>query len=221
MRPEFLIAHFSFGSVLMPLALAIPQRGKMPLKLKLVVLILILSLISDLLSLILIQSSLHTNIVGNIYLIIQFTLLAFVFRMQLPYQRVINITMLVSTLFCVLNFIFFQGPWVFNSVSSVVTSLILMAFCIVYLYRLLNDLPATHVHKLPMLWITFAVLMYYGGNFFLFLGKNYLTIGETGSHKLMWVLHNLLNITKNILFAVALWQSYLKMKSSTLSSSAP
>ena len=223
MQPELMIAYCSSGSVFIPLVIALAHWKNLWSDLKPICLVLILSLASDLLSLLLIKYSQGSNtyLIVNIYLIIQFSLLVLVFRKQLPYPTITNIILLLFITFCMVNITVFQGPWEFNSVSNVIASLILIAFCIFYLYRLLSELPIVHIQHLPMLWISFGVLVYYGGNFFLFLVNNYLTHDESGPHKLMWILHNLLNITKNILFAVALWQSYRKVKSSTLSSSAP
>jgi hypothetical protein len=221
MKPELIVAHFSSGSVLIPLMLIVANWKRLTPDLKPLFWILLISLFSDALALILMQYSIHTHFIGNIYLISQFSLLVLIFRKQFHNQRVVDVILVLFVFFYVVNISFFQGPKVFNSVSNVVACLILIAFCLFYFYRLLNDLPIVHIQQLPMLWIAFAVLTYYGGNFFLFLVKNYLTYGEAGSHKVMWILHNLLNIIKNILFAVALWQSYRKVKSFTLSSSAP
>jgi len=221
MRPEFLIAYFSFGSVIVPLSIAIAHWKKMPEELKPLGLLLLLSLASDLLSIIFIQYSFNTYLIGNIYMITQFFLLIWLFRIQLSTKRTTTIILLFSGLFCIVNITIFQGPWVFNSVSNVMASLILIGFCLYHFYRLLSDLPIVHIHHLPMLWISFAILTYYGGNFFLFLVKNYLLYGEAGAHKLMWILHNLLNVIKNFLFAIGLWQSYRKLRSSTLLSSVP
>jgi hypothetical protein len=225
MRPEFLIAYSSLGSVFFPLTIALVKWKRIWDDFRPLCLILLLSLTTDLISLLFIRYSTNTQpntyLIGNIYLIAQFSLLVWVFKKELPRPRVSDTILLLFILFCLVNISVFQGPWVFNSVSNVVASLILIGFCLFYFYRLLNDLPIVHIEHLPMLWISLAVLIYYGGNFFLFLANNYLTYDESGSHKLMWILHNLLNITKNILFAIALWQSYRKVKSSTLSSSAP
>lgn len=224
MQLEFLvIAYSSFGSVFVPLTIALMQLKKMSGELKPLCLILILSFVSDLLSILLAKYSPNANtyLIINIYLIAQFSLLVWIFRKQLQNPHVADFILLLFILFCVVNILLFQGPWVFNSVSNVVAGLILIGFCIFYLYQLLNDLPIVHILHLPMLWITFGVLTYYAGNFFLFLVKNYLIYNINDSHRLMWILHNLLNITKNILFAVALWQNYRKVRSSTLSSSAP
>jgi hypothetical protein len=223
MPPEFAIAYGSSGSVLIPMVIALMQWKRMWYDLKPLCLLLIISLASDLLSFTLIKYSAQVNtyLIVNIYLIAQFSLLLLVFRRELTNPRIADVVLLLFVLFCMINISVFQGPWVFNSVSNVVACLLLIGFSLFYLYRLLNDLPIVHIQNLPMLWISFAVLTYYGGNFFLFLVNNYLTHDASGPHKLMWILHNLLNITKNILFAVALWQSYRRVKSSTLSSSAP
>src|SRR5688572_14322987 len=221
MRPEFLIAYSSIGSVFIPLTIAAAHWKKMWNEWKPICLILIIALAADLLSLVFVQFKVNTYLIVNIFLIAQFSLLIINFRKQLRNPRVANIILVLFILFSIINISFFQGPLVFNSVSNVVACLILIAFCLFYFYKLLNDLPIVHIQHLPMLWISFGVLTYYGGNFFLFLVKNYLTYGDTGHHKVMWILHNLLNITKNILFAIALWQSYRKVKSYTLSSSGP
>ncbi len=221
MQFEFYIAYFSFGSIVIPLFIAMLQWKRMTDELKILRTLLIISLLSDLLSLVLITYSLNTYWIGNIFMIAQLALLIILFRSQLQYHNVINSILLTSILFCLLNVGFIQGPFVFNSLSNVIACLILISFCLYYFYHLLNDLPTIHIQHLPMLWISFGVLTYYGGNFFLFLVKNYLTYGETGSHKTMWILHNLLNIVKNILFAIGLWKGYRKVRSSTLSSLAP
>jgi hypothetical protein len=223
MRPEFIVSWISMGSVLIPLSFVIVFRSRITQDIKLLLYILFTSLLCDLLSFILSRNSINTHWIGNIYLVAQFVLLSWMFRelFSLQGRRVVNIILVLFFLFYIINLFYGQGPKVFNSFSNVVASLILISFCFHYFYRLLHDLPIIHIHRLPMLWVCFAVMTYYAGNFFLFLVKNYLLYGDTGAHKLMWILHNLLNISKNVLFAIALWQSYRKVKLYTLSSSAP
>src|SRR5690242_17878611 len=173
MRPELFVAYSSSASVLIPFGIAFLKWRNMWCELKPLCLILILSLISDMLSIYLVKSSPNANtyLVVNFFMIGQFSLLVLIFRKQFRNSRIVDFILAVSLLFFVVNISFFQGPWVFNSVSNVVACLILIAFCLFYLYRLLNDLPIVHIQQLPMLWIAFAVLTYYGGNFFLFLVK--------------------------------------------------
>lgn len=220
MRFEYLVSYMSMGSAIIPVSIAVMER-KITKEFAPLVMALTISLICDTLAYFLASHSNNTHWVGNIYLILQFSLLVWMFRNHSRNKKMNDIILISFIFFFLINLTFFQGPWIFNSLSNVIASLILISFCLYYFYRLLNDLPTIHIQHLPMLWISFGVLTYYGGNFFLFLVKNYLTYGEAGSHKTMWILHNLLNILKNILFAIGLWKGYRKVRSSTLSSSVP
>lgn len=220
MKPEFVIAYSSIASVLLPLGFVFLQRRELSTELKLLSWILGIALICDMAAFFLVEFSINTHWIGNIYLVAQFSLLAAIFRKNLQGKTFLDITFLLFVVFFFINITLFQGPLLFNSVSNVIASLIIIALSLLYFHRLLNDLPIVHIQQLPMFWIAFAALTYYAGNFFLFLLKNNLAYGESGSHRVMWILHNLLNITKNILFSIGLWQSYRKARSSISSSSA-
>jgi hypothetical protein len=71
----------------------------------------------------------------------------------------------------------------------------------------MNNLQVDTIQSVPMFWISFGVLAYFGGTLFLFLFNNVLMKYQPANHQLVWILHNVLNITKNIFFAIALWKS--------------
>ena len=215
------IAYSSFGSVLIPLTIAILQWNKLNKELKILTWILIVSLIIDSLSLVLLKFSINTLPMGNAYLLAQFTLLFWIFTMQFRTKKVFIIIYFGFVFFYIINLSFIQSFLIFNSNSNVVASLILMLLSLLYFYKLLNELPSIHIHQLPMLWISFGVLVYYSGTLFTFLASNYFFQLTDEESVMVWILHNLLNITKNFLFAIGLWQSYRKVRSSILSSSVP
>ena len=66
-----------------------------------------------------------------------------------------------------------------------------------------------------MVWISVGVLVYYSGNIFLFILNNYFSNRVDGNQGTLWIIHNLLNISKNLLFCIALWQSQHKISSSS------
>lgn len=221
MQIEFLIAHLSSSSVLIPLFLAVIQWNRLPTDISKLRWIILIALFVDALSLLLIKLSINTYPLGNSYLLIQFVILLSLFSGHLKCKVLIKSFFIGFMIFYLVNLLFLQNIFEFNTNSNVAASLILIFLTLLFFYNLLNELPIVHIHKLPMLWISFATLVYYAGTLFLFLANNYLTRMAAPSHKLMWILHNLLNITKNLLFAIALWQSYRKTKSSTSSSWAP
>jgi len=214
MKPEIIIAHLSFGSVFVPLGVALIHWRSLESELKFLRLILLVSLLCDALSIVFVTYSINTHLIGNIYLLLQFSFLYKILTDQLQRRKYLITIYLTFVAFYIANMAFYQGPFKFNSVSNVAASFILMALSLQYLYHLMAKLPIMHIHRLPMLWISFAVLGYYAGTFFLFLISNYLVEGAPASHRMMWMLHNVLNIVKNMLFAIAIWQSYRTTHSS-------
>jgi hypothetical protein len=212
MQSSLFIAYFSAGSVLIPLAWLLFTRQYRDAIGRLLFYLLTTSLVSDLIGAVLFNLSLNSYIIVNFFLLVQFlicfSLLTSVEKASL-YTRVIPIGF--SLLFLI-NYFFVQKPTVFNSYSNSMACLILMYFSLRYFYTLLRDLPTENVMHLPLFWIAIGVLTYYSGNLLLFIVNNYLTLGINGSHSTMWILHNLLNISKNIFFTIAIWQNYPNQK---------
>jgi hypothetical protein len=207
---EIVMAHLSSSSVLIPLALYFLNRAKISPDLKPLAIILSISLLCDVLSLILRNYSVNTYPLGNFYLFAQFSILYFLFFRQLNKPHILK---WIFILFIAVSafIISFENPFILQTVSTTVGSIILMSLSLYYLYTLLVQLPAIYIHRLPFMWISFAVLAYYAGNLFLFLLSNYL---GSDSVRMIWMLHNFLNVSKNILFAIAIWQASLNTKSS-------
>jgi len=206
-------AHFSYLSAFIPFFVDIVQWKKLDGRLKSIVLICFLGIVSDSISLFLITQRIRYNnwISSNIFLIIQAILLTYFLGESLRWKhyRWILVSLFV---FSLVNLFLVQSPGVFNSYSNYLFALVLIAACLIFLYRLLKDLPTLDIYRYSSLWIVFAILTYYGGTLFLFLFNNYLLSLSIVSHKAIWILHNSLNILKNLLFALALWQQYRNVR---------
>lgn len=206
-----LIAHFSSLSVLIPLSLAVIQWKKLPDNIALLRWLLIFNAIADVATYVMaFHLSMNNFLVGEVYMFIQFTLLLYILGTQLELKKTLQVALV--TFYGISLIILISYP-MSTSVLNALASLVLIIVSIVFFYKLLNELKVDNIHRQPILWIAFATLFYYSGNLFLFLASNYL-INQTEHFGTMWTLHNILNFTKNILFAVALWQSYRTMRSS-------
>lgn len=209
MSLPLLIAHASSSSVIIPLVIALLSRKHITRDLLPLVILLIIALTSDLISLVFFKLGMNSYLIVNLFLLLQFFLCFLLLLGKAQATTTGNIAIAVGyTLLFFINLFFVQGMWKFNSYSNSLACLILMVLALRYLYSLLRDLPELFIHQLPYFWIAAAVLTYYAGNLLLFLTNNYLTLGIEGSHQIMWILHNLLNISKNMLFAIALWMNY-------------
>lgn len=86
-------------------------------------------------------------------------------------------------------------------------------YSLIYLYDLFRDLPVERIQDMPMLWVIFGFLFYYGGTLFLFLANNIVLESNLESHRAIWVLHNILNVMKNVFLSIALWKQYKRTTS--------
>lgn len=206
-----IILYISIFSVVIPLSLAIVQWNKIPRDIAALRWLLVSGLILDVTQRTLGILSMKNQWTGDIFMFIQFTTLFYIFSLQFERKSIFKVTYSVVVLFYGLTLLFVDGAAAIIR-SSAISSLVLIVVSIAFFFKLLNELKVVNIHRLPVLWISFATLFYYSGNFFVFLASSYLE-QDPKAFILFWMwVHNALNITKNILFAVALWQSYRTMK---------
>lgn len=209
-----LLAHISSCSPIVPLALSFKVRK--PLK-EIIYLRYILggSLLFDAVSLLMAIKGINSYPFTNLFFILQAWILFSIYKHQLATnKKVIETFRLSFAAFFLVNYFFIQTPELLNSYSISISGVLFMSLSLYYFYNLLQKLPEVYIHRMPMVWINIAVLVYYAGNLFLFIFNNYFTEGIDGNQRYMWMLHNILNITKNILFFVAIWQNLRKNISS-------
>lgn len=209
----FFIAYGSFLSPLLTLIVSLRLK-ETTYDIRLIQLLMAVSFLVDLGSLLLGQQGINTYPLGNAFFLIQSIIFALIFGDVLKIKTVSYIIAATYGVIFGVNFFFIQGPFILNSYSHSVSSVIFIFLSLIYFRHLLIKLPVAYVERMPMIWINISVLIYYSGNLFLFILNNYFTNGDDGNQRVMWIIHNLLNIVKNLLFLIAIWQNLRKTNSS-------
>ena len=212
MKIEIAIAYLSTASVILPFGLAIYQLKYLRNNLRLILFLLAFSLLADVISYFLSRSAISTIWIANPYLLIQFSLLMMIYFIELQRPRFLIFIALAYIIYFIVSTFFIYGVFNFNTYANSISGLILVGLSIYYLYHLLKELQVDNIAKVPMFWITFAVLCYYGGTLALFLVNNLMADNYPDSHRMLWIFHNICNILKNILLAIGLWQNYRNLK---------
>lgn len=101
------------------------------------------------------------------------------------------------------------GIFAFPILSRMVFSVAVTLLAILYFIKLLKDLPAIHVYKVPMLWINVGFLVYFAGGFFLFIAKDYVVHMMENDFTFYWGYHNFIAVLSFILYSIALLQGRL------------
>lgn len=206
--------YLSILSVLIPLSLAILQWKKIPKEISELRWLLIAGLIFDIIGRTLGILKTNNLWVGDVFMFIQFTVLLYIFSKQFSSKFFFLITYLIIVSFYAISLLFLDQTVKSLVRSNAVDGLVLIVISILFFFKLLSELKEVNIHRLPVLWIAFGTLFYYSGNLFVFLAATYLET-DPDYLRVFWILHNVLNIVKNVLFAIALWQSYKLVKSST------
>lgn len=209
MAPIFVIAYSSALSSLLPLIWSI-RTWNSGATVKLVGVLTGLSFFSDLLGFYLARQGANTYPIANLFFLAQSILIVLMYAEVFKWpRRVVNLILLIYSILYLINYTIIQKPTVLNSYSFAGSSIGIMVITLLYFRFLLNHLPETFIHRIPMVWVSISFLVYFSGNLFLFI---LFTSSTPGS----WILHNMLNITKNILLFVALWHSRRKISSTSL-----
>jgi hypothetical protein len=199
-----IIVYFSALSVLFPLAIAIFYIKWSNRLSGLIILLCSGSLLSDGVSILLSHYKINNWLVANLFLFLQFVVFFNLFK-DIEKNKLRNALFIFCCSLNLLDFFFLHTPFKFNSYATYANGIVLIILSIRFLHGLMKDMQVEKIHNLPLLWLSFCILSYYGGTIFLFLFNNYVIHYLPHSYGSIWILHNLLNILKNFLLFLTLW----------------
>lgn len=199
--------YLSFSSSIILLPFALINWKRLDGRMKLLVWAICASVLSDTILLVLVN--LRTNMwpVGNLFLLIHFSLL-FLILSDGRKNPIWKVLFYGSIVFGVINYFFLQTPSKFNSYTAYSTGMLIITLSLILLYEMMNDIPLQRIQTLPKLWLSFGVLLYYGGTLFIFLFNNYLSEHLPQMRLSLWIVHNSINILKNVFFFATIWVNY-------------
>ncbi|SKC74530.1 hypothetical protein SAMN05660236_3089 [Ohtaekwangia koreensis] len=154
------------------------------------------------------------NLPGHIASILIFIILCVLFNFVLKgkHKTIILWVCFIFCCFAIANLLFGQKKDI-NSYNQIASAIIFIFFSIFYFYRLLIDLPALQLHRLPMFWFCTSILIFNAGTLFLSVFTAYL----------VEVLHNdflfygtfliIMYIIQHLVVMIGLWQDLRNIKS--------
>jgi hypothetical protein len=138
-----------------------------------------------------------------IFTIIEYSLFAlFIHRVldNLLYRRALIICSVLFIAFCLFN-ILFQPKYRFDSLQTSIEALILLVFCILFLFEQIDKPEITFIYASYKFWIITGILIYMALNLFLF---GFAASLPKEIAQQYWFINNISNICKNIFFAIAI-----------------
>lgn len=136
------------------------------------------------------------------YTIIEYSIFTYVLLANIS-NKVFRIILLVgSVLFYVFAVIYYLSVEdnSFDSLTASIEAILIVTYSIFYLFDQMNKPQVIFIYQEPNFWFVVAFIIYFSGTLFLFIQASNL---DREIRDNFWKINLFLNITKNILFAIA------------------
>jgi hypothetical protein len=158
------------------------------------------------------------NLLSNFYGLIETVTVILLYKDQLSFRKKWSFYVLAVVLVAaeLVEMYVFRGPMVFPGTCRSILAIVVTIFALMYFYELMRDLPTVRIHHLPMFWINIGMLVFFTGNFFVFIMQDYLTRVMKDNMVFYWSFHNFMGILSNVFFSVGLLQVLRKEHSKVI-----
>jgi hypothetical protein len=97
-----------------------------------------------------------------------------------------------------------QSVWIDNAGRSI-ESVIVILLALAYFYKVFQELKVQNLLLEPFFWVSAGLLLFFSGNFLIFVFMNFILLYSKNLNAQIWVIHALMNYMLYITYAIALW----------------
>jgi hypothetical protein len=150
----------------------------------------------------------------HIYTLGEFILFSYFYKSlinkPIRFQKLFLYFLISGSFFIIVNSIFFQSIFGFNSFAKTFVQITIIGFAVLYFYNLIeNQLYSTAASK-GLRLVNSAVLIYYSGSLFVFMYGKF-SFANTDIFTFFWAFNSVLYLLFQLFILIALWKiSYRK-----------
>jgi hypothetical protein len=153
----------------------------------------------------------NMNIVANIFQLVNLPLALILYGRKIHWRNIrlaSNIMIVAFLVFATVDIFFMETPTGYAAYTNTLSSFVFILVSLLYFYVLIQQMPTETITRLPMFWINTAFLLYYAGNFTIYLFVDYL-IQQKNNLVLPWTVHNFWGL----IFYAIIWYALLLARS--------
>ncbi len=203
-------------SVLIPIGVAVIRYRQVDRMLLLIFYYLLLDGLVGLLATIIAYCRINNMPMLHVFTILEFLLLSFFYIKILKdriARNIIRVLMVIFPLLCIINFIFFQSIFRFNTYTRPLEVLIVMAYSLAYFAQTNEAIDVKVWSNNSLIWVNIGILLYFSGALFVYSFSNFTTAYTSPKYKLInlfiWDIHAALLLCMYLLFS---WGFYICRK---------
>lgn len=119
---------------------------------------------------------------------------------KVAFRRIIIVSAIAFYAFLVGLYLLQNRGNAFDSLGASVEAILIVVYSMFYLFDQMNKPQVFFIYQEPNFWFVVAFIIYFSGTLFLFIQASNLGPQDLVNY---WIINYFLNITKNILFAIA------------------
>lgn len=151
------------------------------------------------------KSSENYYLVVRVYIVIEYSLLAYFFSLfirNLAIKRILLFTPVAFLIFCVYDFIIEKTPGL-PFLPASVAHILLLCFIIYYFFEVMQDSVVEPIYQRAIFWISVAFIINSSGNFFLFLYSRTSFNDDTFKSQYT-IIYTTVTVIKNLLLCISI-----------------
>lgn len=141
----------------------------------------------------------------HLFTFIEFLTFSFVFlvffRRKKSLSKLIAGNAVLFVILAVADAFFVHGIWTVNTIARSYSSISILGFALIYFYFMFRLDERNYTIEHPMFWISVGTLVYFGSNTLYFIFREDLIARGATALLLGGVIHGILNIVANYLYA--------------------
>ena len=165
------------ASILIPISIAVSGYRNLPGYAKWLLYYLVFAATVNTIVTILTWNGVRNLWIFHFYTAIESFLLLYYFKFIILNKKInsiIRVLLWAFPLFCVVNFLFLQSLYNFNTYTRPIEAIIMITLCAVYWWQENEADSEKPWGNIPNNWFVTAIMLYFAGAFFMFLLANYL-----------------------------------------------
>lgn len=189
-------------TIILPVFVALIRFRHLPRQGKVILFYLLMSSIVNIAATTLAKQKMNNLPLSHIYTFIEFIFLAEFYKIVLGEKKLITGLQLFFLLACVLNTIFFQDIYKFNSYTRSLEALIIMLLSVNFFAKMFTDHLGSKLLNNEGFWFNTGMFLYFSGAFMLFIFSNFILQASSKSFNIIWNLHATFVLIMYILFTL-------------------
>ena len=201
-----IILYGSIFSPVIPIVAAILRRKALDRTSLLIFYLVLLSFTIDLVMMWVAMQK-KTNIpLAHFYGLLEGALLIGFFGLLTGLKKLTKVLLPAYVILYVANSAFVESIYVFNAWSRSAEALLMIVLSVLAFHQFYTKEEDIFIEKSPQFWFVIGIFAYFSGALFSFLLSTDMLTQSPDVFYGSWVLHNLCNILKNVVFALGLWK---------------